>query len=66
MNDPLKSNTRDSKFNFITFAQGRNMLVTVTSDKYCTSAFGKRYSASFGFVERYLCPTLPFLGTANA
>ena len=26
---------------------------------YCTSTFGKRESASVGFVERYLCHTLP-------
>lgn len=34
-----------------------NLHTTVPSDKYCTSALGKRQSENFGFVECYLCRT---------
>lgn len=32
--------------------------LTVAGGKYCTTAFGKREAANYGFVERYPCCTL--------
>lgn len=32
---------------------------TEPGDKYCTSIFGNRYFTNFGFVDHYLCRTLP-------